>query len=390
MEVTAAKLTDDLVVDILSRLTYKSFCRCKCAYKAWSTLSSNPDYSKKLPTKVTTGLLYQSNDKSAIPLVSFSRNDGEIDGVLADVPHYEHLELVDCCNGLVLCKYMSGFTSPGICRFVVCNPATREWRTLPDTHSATDDPLYVTILAFDPSWSPQFYVFNFHLKHEHHLILGTSNLEIFSSEISLWLVDDTWDPEITFPWWKPHLFLNGMMYVETTGAKIVVFEGFEAMGHGILPYHWSIELPPDALYVASFTNGCFGKSSGILHYALPHKNGHSIVVWTLDDYADNLFVWNVKCHLSMKDAFGRDDLVYYDNAGFDGGPEFFWNCDYQVVSVDLERELVLLCDKKTKGLLLYNIRTGELNKIRDDWWLCQCSYYVPCYSELPAQGQPSV
>ncbi|XP_051224064.1 F-box protein At5g07610 isoform X2 [Lolium perenne] len=284
-EATAAKLTDDIVVDILSRLTYRDFCRCKCAYKAWSAFSSDPDYCKKLPKKVTTGLLYQGHNNSAIPLVSLSQDDGEIDGILADVPHYEHLEFLDCCNGLVLCKYRSRYSSPHACRFIVCNPATREWRILPDTHPTTDDPHYVTILAFDPSWSPQFYIFNFHLMHHHGLILGTSKLEIFQSETSTWLVDDTLD-------------LN-------------------------------------------------------------------------------------------TDAFGRDDFVHYDNGGDEGDVNWFWNCDYRVVDLDLERELVFLCDQKAKKLLSYNISTGKLNAIEDTFQWHHYYVYVPCYSQLPAQ-EPSV
>jgi hypothetical protein len=385
-EFTAAKLTDDLVVDILSRLTYKDFCRCKCAYKAWSAFSSDPDYCKKLPKKVTTGLLYQGHNNPAIPLVSLSQDDGEIDGILADVPHYEHLEFLDCCNGLVLCKYRSSFSSPHICRFVVCNPATREWRILPDTHPTTDDPHYVSILAYDPTWSPQFYIFNFHLKHFHGLILGTSKLEIFHSETSTWLVDDTLDPDIDICF-RAHLFVNGMLYV-TTGYKVLVFEGLEAMSYGAPPYHHTISLPHDASYVANFTRGFFGKYSGILHYALPHENGRSIVVWFLDDYAHDLWTWTVKCELNMTDAFGRDDFVYYDNGGDGDDHKWFWNCDYRVVDLDLERELVFLCDEKAKKLLSYNISTGKLNAIGDTSEWHYYYVYVPCYSQLPAQ-EPS-
>ncbi|VAH13360.1 unnamed protein product [Triticum turgidum subsp. durum] len=336
-EVNAAKLTDDLVVDILSRLTYKDFCRCKCAYKAWSTFSSDPDYRKRLPKKVTTGLLYQDRNKSAIPLVSLSRDDGEIDGILADVPHYEHLEFLDCCNGLVLCKYKNSYTSPGICRFVVCNPATREWRILPDTFVGTDSHRCTTILAFDPSWSPHFYVFNFN----RHFFSLVGKLEMFSSAGSTWLVDDEWDSEITFSWGKPHLFLNGMLCVEIRGQQVLVFEGLETMSDGILPYHYTIDLPFDSL----------------------------------------------PCHLNMEDAFGRKDLVYFDNGGIDGASDWFWNCDYRILALDLQRELVVLSDHKTMKLISYNISTGELNEIRDG--LEGYRYYVPCYSKLPAQ-EPSV
>jgi hypothetical protein len=381
---TAAKLTDDLVVDILSHVTYKDSCRFKCASKAWSAFSSAPYYKKKLPTKVTTGLLYQGHNKSAIPLVSLSPDDGEIDGILADTPHYDHLELLDCCNGLVLCKYRSSYTTGGICRFVVCNPATRQWRIIPDTHPKTDDPRYVTILAFDPSWSPQFYIFNFHLKYDHGLILGTSKLEIFRSESSTWLVDDKWDSDIIVSH-KSHLFLHGMLYMGTTGQQVVVFEGLEEMSDGTLPYHWIIDMPSDSFYVATFTHGCFGKSSGNLHYALPDVEGRSIKVWTLDEYAHGLRAWILKCHLSMTDAFGRNDFVHYNNGGDGGDSNWFWNCDYCIIALDLEKDLVFLSDQKTEKLLSYNISTGKLNEIRDGFKRCQYYAYVPCYSKLPAQ-----
>ena len=262
-EVTAYKLTDDLVVDILSRLEYRPLCRCKCAYKAWSALSADPEYRKKLPNKVTTGLLYQCRNKSAVSLVSLFQQIGEIDGILADVPHHEHLEFLDCCNGLVLCKYNSSYTTPGICRFVVCNPATRQWRILPDTHAGKDSHHATTILAFDPSWSPHFYVFNFN---------RSSNLEMFSSACSVWLVDDNWDSDISVSC-RSHIFLHGKLYVETTGQEVVVFEDLEEMSDGTLPCHWIMDMPSDSFYVGTFTHGCFGKSLGILHYALPDADG---------------------------------------------------------------------------------------------------------------------
>uniref|UniRef100_M8C207 F-box domain-containing protein n=1 Tax=Aegilops tauschii TaxID=37682 RepID=M8C207_AEGTA len=229
-KLTAVNLTDDLVVDILSRLTYKSFCRCKCAYKAWSAFSSDPDYREKLPKKVTTGLLYQGHNKSAILLVSLCPDDGEIDGILADVPHYGHLEFLDCCNGLVL---------------------------------------------------------------------------------------------------------------------------------------W------------------------ILHYALPHENGCSIVVWTLDDFGQHSWTWTKMCHLSMTDAFGKDEFVHYDDGGDGGEDKWFWNCDYRIVDLDLERGLVFLHDQKANKLLSYNISGGKLNEIQDAFGWDRYYVYVPCYSELPAQ-EPSV
>ena len=182
---STAKVTDDLVVEILSRLPFKSFCRFKCVCKSWLAFSSDPHYSQKLP-KVPTGFFYQDRDNSAVQFVSLSKNDEGIDGTLSFLPHYEQLKFIDCCNGLVLCEYRSSHTSPDIFRFIVCNPATREWRILPDTQRKSDNFSYTTILGFDPSRSPHFCVFNFHEDGDpDNFYNGTRTVEMFSTRDSM-------------------------------------------------------------------------------------------------------------------------------------------------------------------------------------------------------------
>jgi hypothetical protein len=85
----------------------------------------------------------------------------------------------------------------------------------------------------------------------------------------------------------------------------------------------------------------------------------------------------------MTDAFGRDDFVQYDNGGEDG--DWFWNCDYWIIALVLDNDLVFLSDCQTQKLLSYNISTGKLTEIRDGFERCQYYAYVPCYSKLPAQ-----
>ncbi|CAM0953990.1 unnamed protein product [Alopecurus aequalis] len=46
---SAERLTDDLLVEILSRLPAKSICRFKCVSCHWLHLIDNPDHRKKLP-----------------------------------------------------------------------------------------------------------------------------------------------------------------------------------------------------------------------------------------------------------------------------------------------------------------------------------------------------
>ena len=96
----------------------------------------------------------------------------------------------------------------------------------------------------------------FSSEHVHGLILGTSKLEIFRSESSTWLEDDTLDRDINISG-RTHLFVNGMLYV-SVGYEVLMFEGLEAMSDGIPPYHQIISLPPEALanLQGSYTMHC--------------------------------------------------------------------------------------------------------------------------------------
>jgi hypothetical protein len=224
-----AKITDDLVVEILSRLPFKSFCRFKCVRKSWLAFSSDPHYSQKLP-KVPTGFFYQYRDNSGVQFVSLSKNDEGIDGTLSFLPHYEQLKFIDCCNGLVLCDILS---------FIVCNPATREWRILPDTQRKSDNFSYTTILGFDPSRPPHFCVFNFHEDRDpDNFYNGTRTVEMFSSRDSMWLVySDLWDPENfeIVVCHRPHAFLDGFLCAHSNRDVLVLEELVaENIGLGIL------------------------------------------------------------------------------------------------------------------------------------------------------------
>lgn len=375
----APKLPDDLVVEVLSRLPFKSFCRFKCVSKDWLAFSSDPHYRKKL-LKIPTGLLYQRRHNSAIRLASLPHNDKEFDEALSFLPQYEQLELMDSCNGLVLCKYKSSYTPLGICRFIVCNPATREWRMLPDTPHSHYDPFYnMSILAFSPSWSAKFYVFNFQRLSTRYLGFGPVKLQVFSSDHSTWFLDDTsWLSRTTMVS-PPHLFIDGALYVKTDLHEILVVKNLERSRAGIPPTLRIIKLPHEGVgFIARFGQRCFGQSSGALHYALAEEDARTILVWRLD--VDEPYEWSLKYRLSMSHAFGRDNLCQYDAHS--------WKCDYAVIALDLDRDGLVLFDRQADKLRLYNIRTGELteiqpedhriNKLHDKYY-----HFVASYSKLP-------
>ncbi|XBH59576.1 hypothetical protein VPH35_114287 [Triticum aestivum] len=382
----ASMLPDDLNVEILSRLPLKSFCRFKCVCKPWLAFSSDPNYRKKLP-KIPTGLFcqYQDFNKKATKLLGQTRNVEQIDGSLSFLPHHPQLELMECCNGLVLCKHRSMDWSRHTvtCHFIVCNPATREWPRLPDTRPYQKHDVCEAMLALNPSCSPQFYVFNFKLNPLSSFLSG---LEVFSFELSAWLAyDEWWNSGIPTVIGYPHLFINGSLYLfslqQNSVRRILVLNGFEAMSSRIPPNRQTIKLYHDpsvessnGLPVGMYTRGYFGQSrgggggGGGMHYALLEADGLAIRIWSLD--VSGPYKWIVKYRLSMSDASGRDDLAHYEST------QQCWNCVYEVAALDLEREVVFLFDCRANKLCSYAISNGELHEL--------FYHYVACYSKLPA------
>ncbi|XP_037454897.1 F-box protein At5g65850-like [Triticum dicoccoides] len=386
-------LPDDLVVEILSRLPLKSFCRFKCVCKPWLAFSSDPNYRKKLP-KIPIGIFcqYQDFDKKATKLLSQPQNVEKIDGALSFLPHHLQLELMDCCNGLVLCMHRSMDWSRRTitCHFIMCNPATQEWTRLPDTRPYQEHDVCEAMLAFNPSCSRQFYVFNF---RRNPLSSFFSGLEVFSSDLSTWLVYDAWwNSGIRTIIGYPHLFIDGSLYLfslrQNSVERILVLNGFEAMSSRIPPNRRTIKLPrdhsiepPNGLPVGMYTRGYFGKSRGAIYYALPEEDGLAVQIWSLD--VSGPYKWTVKYRLSMRDAFGRDDLAHYDSS------QQCWNCAYEITAIDLEREVIFLLDCWANTIRSYAMSNGELHELDEieqdhEHVYEKFFHYVACYSRLPA------
>uniref|UniRef100_M8BF49 Glutamate dehydrogenase n=1 Tax=Aegilops tauschii TaxID=37682 RepID=M8BF49_AEGTA len=279
---TDASLTDDLVVKILSRVPFKSFCRFKCVCKAWLAFSSDPHYRHKLP-KIPTGLFHGC--KGAIIFLR-----------------------IFAASSCATLQHESGG------RFLILTLTLTQWIT------------HIKLfLAFDQSWSAQFYVFNFQEKFD-EMPIGINKLEVFSSDLSTWIVDAAWSSRIQI--FEPRHFIGGVLCVHTAEGDILVLE---AMGSAIPPRHFTIELP-DVHW--SLTYGCFGQSSGLLQCAFPGEDGDTAEVFSLD--AHHSYEWSLKRRVSLRDALGRDDFFHNDE-----WPRWL---GYQIVSLDLERGSPLLVE----------------------------------------------
>ncbi|KAF7098170.1 hypothetical protein CFC21_099930 [Triticum aestivum] len=121
------RLTDDLLVEILSRVPAKVVCRCKAVSKRWIGLIDHPDHRKRLPQPLA-GFFYNSTNENPFPMstVHFVNASGSgcpfICPSLSFLPSHRRLDLLDCCNGLLLCRWYDASAGGDRFWYIVCNP----------------------------------------------------------------------------------------------------------------------------------------------------------------------------------------------------------------------------------------------------------------------------
>jgi hypothetical protein len=125
-------------------------------------------------------------------------------------------------------------------------------------------------------------------------------------------------------------------------------------------------------------DGCLGQSSGLLCYAQQELDGCMMRIWSLEG-SDR---WVVKHRVSMVNVFGSDILLHINSQGS-------WYFDYDILTFDLERELVILLDLTTDKVLSFSISTGEgseILKIPRFFNQYRGLLYVPYYRKFQLQG----
>ncbi|PNT73948.1 putative F-box protein At1g50870 isoform X1 [Brachypodium distachyon] len=373
LEVSMSSLTDDLIVEILSRLPVKSFCRFQCVCKSWLAFSSDPHYRQKL-SRTPFGFLYQTYDDASFHLARLPSSDREIYTILGFVRPECPLDLVDCSNGLLLCyppddkPYITVISDA-----FVCNPATQEWMALPKTvlgPAVTENDL---ILCFDPLWSQHFYVFNF--QRTPTSVDGYSTeVKVFFSEDSTWSCC-LWETEDLFC--GDSCFINGVLYVRHFwDHELLVLNAPEVCTQWLNDR--IIQLPGFPYVPETFNcfDGCICPSSGVLCYAQQELDGYMLRIWSLED-PDR---WVVKHRLSMVNVFGRDMLLRANEEGL-------WYFDYDIQAFDLERELVILVDRIDDRKGSFSISAGkgsQIQNIPSNSKIYHRRFYVPYYGKIPA------
>ncbi|XBI03530.1 hypothetical protein VPH35_131933 [Triticum aestivum] len=196
----AERLTDDVIVEILSRVPAKSLCRFKCVSNHWLTLIDHPDHRKKLP-QTLAGFFYSSTPattlnasralyvwrlpKSSPHFANVSgRSYPPIDTSFSFLPNHRHMDLLDCCGGLLLFRWHS--VGGDESRYIVRNPAREDWVMLPEHSQAEAWKVSIVRMGFDLAVSSHFYVFVLmdYVRRESYTIAA---VDVYSSETRRWV-----------------------------------------------------------------------------------------------------------------------------------------------------------------------------------------------------------
>ena len=171
--------SDDLLTSILLLLPARPLFRFKLVSKRWMSLVSDHHFSYLWkPESFPPALILQSpfldypcyyipdktESKSSVRFFDFIMNDDPFDDVV----------ILNCCGGLLLCR------KELFDEYIVCNPTTKEFHTLPSPNVGSLD----MSLAFDHSISPHYKVINVGIQFSS--VWYCLLIEIYSSDTNSW------------------------------------------------------------------------------------------------------------------------------------------------------------------------------------------------------------
>ncbi|VAH84281.1 hypothetical protein VPH35_055147 [Triticum aestivum] len=370
-----SKLTDDILADIISRVPYKSTCCCKCVSTRWRDLISY-QCRNKMPQSIV-GFFYEGynefrSPKKARYFTNLSRQRYPlVDPSLSFLPNCESLDILDSCNGLLLCRCWK-VTDPKTLDYVVCNPTTQKWVAVP----ATDWSSMVSVarLGFDPAVSSHFHVFEF-IDEESWGISEDEldgdccgrieTLAIYSSKAGAWKYQTVEHGRFSIPKNSVSTFFNGILHLANLFECIVAVDVEGA--------NWWLIDVPELPYYADCIGGIF-PSQGRLYFA--DSDGSKLSIWVLEDYVTGK--WTLKHNVSHLQLFRTKYSSYVNN--------------YEVISIHPEHSLVFIVGGVEKTLMSYDMDSRKLCFIRQlgsecklEWqWWPECGKKAPpFYPHVP-------
>ncbi|KAL3503420.1 hypothetical protein ACH5RR_037869 [Cinchona calisaya] len=215
-------------------------------------------------------------------------NRGTIDASLSfleDQIHDEAIEIVGSSNGYLLCCVNT--------HYIICNPVTREWKTLPEPHKSYEyAPLaFVCRGANNSSLDGiTFEIFRVGVSNPRELAT-TLDMEIFSSLTNEWR-ESSFIPDSPFLLVVanvPAFVFGDVILWRDMRNKLVAYNRAEECVQ-VLDLPWNDD-----------DNKYLGLSEGKIHYATLADKGHYFEMWVLEDYRriESESAWMMKYRLSF-------------------------------------------------------------------------------------------
>ncbi|KAL6973679.1 hypothetical protein U1Q18_027866 [Sarracenia purpurea var. burkii] len=288
--------SNDIPIDVLSRLPTKILLGLKRVSKDWNRLISERSFIKhQLKSKETiSGFFFQERfqwcdvDIKSISYIPVKMKGSELQNtVFSFLP--ESVVLLAVSNGLICCR--SCFPSPQPVIYV-CNPLNKEWMTLPwpaaDKRSSLG-------LAFDPLQDPIDESTNFKVVAVHQSAIDMEDsyysFHIYSSKTRTWSRSGEICQCHHNLFKNKGIFIGGALYWLTDGDQILMFDIQNELS-------WLVTVPLPVTQFVSIPEMCIGESEGKLHYVLISEDG--LHVWVLDDYLD--CTWALKYSITLDEV----------------------------------------------------------------------------------------
>ncbi|KAM0828107.1 hypothetical protein ACQ4PT_067766 [Festuca glaucescens] len=368
----AERLTDDLLVEILSRLPAKSLCRFKCVSSHWLGLINYPDNRKNLP-QTLTGFFYTRSTvddwvRGLESPVHFTSVSGRRrDTSFAFLSNHPRLDLLHCCNGLLLGCWYDVSNQGNEFGYVVFNPATEKCVTLPSSdHSEFIRPR----LGFDPAFSSHFHVFewvdeqDFEWESDEREDPDLAGVAVYSSETGGWVYKEkTWNQHIRLTDDPATVFLNGYLHFladdrQLSDCLAVVDPKGETWMNFPVP--------------GGLKRGFIQRSQGHLNYANFRRDEGGaalwLVVYVLENYQSKEWVLTHSVETSYL---------------FGGGIDVCLDVDFYWIAIHPDCNLVFFTAGCDNTLMCYNMDRRQVKVISNlEGGMWRYLPYVPLYAEL--------
>ncbi|XBJ15429.1 hypothetical protein VPH35_007331 [Triticum aestivum] len=349
----AGSLPEGPLIEILSRVPYKSLCRFKCVSKPWLALCSDPDIRKRSPQTMAGFFLRNYGMRPCFINLS-GRGQPLVDPFLSFLREsFKLLIPQHCCGGLVLCKYWESYCfEEDEYNLVVCNPATKKWAELPPNPiqlQDEDEEEVEEYLCFDPAVPSRFMVFT-HTWDFTEVIIYSSDTGRWTTVESGW-IDKT---PIGLP-----VFLNGTLHLMTTEYSIITVDT-EGKVWGQIDIPGNMRDSSDYPFI--------GQSQGRLYAWCINDNVDvcQLLVWALEDYGGAK--WALKDTVNISELFGRDRYKYVEP-----------------LAIHPDCDLIFLTDRRGKAIS-YDMDSKKVHVIGTHETFYGAIPYVPCFAEWPSDG----